>query len=110
MSTPEIERGRDWQAQVKRYTDASYSTLTAHQSGTFTAELRAERDPTSTLLATFTVDDTDRASGTFVISLTQTQTAAIASTVDYAVFDIKTDGDVTVVPATQVKIVGRVTE
>lgn len=70
-SAATIDRGRIF-AQTVTFTGAPDLT-----GNTFESQLRKSPDPASDLIATFTVDVTDAATGVLVLRLTDTQTGAL---------------------------------
>lgn len=81
----DIDKGRDFQKYFQFFDDTGAEINMTGYS--ITAELRLAEDYGSTLIETFTVDDTDIATGEIYIKLTSVQTAAISQSRGY--YDIK---------------------
>ena len=112
MSSIVISRDRAWTMQVKRWTDATQTTADAFEAGTFACQIRRGKSTDSTPTVTVTVDDTDRATGVIVLSLTDAQVSAWSVDHPTAWLDVKrtvAGEDYTVVPPVKVVFEGSVT-
>jgi len=73
-----LERDTDFSESLTFYSDACFSTTLDVSDYTFQAQIRAT-DTSSTVIATFTIDTTDAATGNIVLSLTAAQTLALTA-------------------------------
>lgn len=82
-----IWRDRQWSIPVRNW-DATKSNQIAFPDGVLTAEVRPSPG-SNVLLATVAIDDSDRANGNLVLSLTAAQVAGIPKTHSRVSIDVK---------------------